>query len=399
MTLPTNGPYAQLMGSFFGFLSTEQQQGLWSTFLNGQHLSTNPSDTDTVAQAQFMSYIQSSYDKMQELELSPIEIQRRHLVFTVFDIILLMMQNIQDTVGVQQGLLVSLGKMQEQYTDMISRVPIYVGGASNNAVYNDELDKFTLGYNNISVKELLEYALETGNTSNINSYDIWLPDANNAAPRFNYGIPVSGTGLAGPFFFKNADGINDAPGARMVITPDLGSGTITVTVYQMKIQPPPSTWTPQQVNRIALYQEQQVFQQVIPITSSTFSEQLTEAMTGFQTNVNPFFSGFASKDIPRVPYAQDVTDDHVPITTVHVAGESDDEAVTATAIANLRAQKNSVMQQYIDAARSRRETLQNQSDAVSTNMDTSRQAIKGQSGIMLSIIQQARNILDSIFKS
>lgn len=387
MTLPSSGPYAQLMGSFFGYLDTEEQQKLWSGFLQNEQLSTNPADTDTVAQAQFMSYIQSNYDQMQELQLSPTEVQRRHLVFTIFDIILLMMRKVQDTVGVQQGQLVFNGKMQEQYTNLMSRVPIYLGGASDIAKFNVNPAQFTLGYNNISVKELLQYALASGNSADLNSYELVnaAPTGNN--PQVNFSTSPT------RFFFQNANG------TRMTIVPDLGAGTVTVTVYQMASQPPPPGTTQQQQNHITFYQEQQVLQQVLPITGNDTGTQLDSVLTGFIANVNPFLSTISNENLPRVPYAQQVTEDNVPITTVHVPGESDDAALTASAIADLRAQKNSVMQQYIEAARSRRETIKSQGDQISTNLDTSRQSIKGQAGILTSVIQQARNILDSIFKN
>lgn len=131
MTLPSSGPYANLMSSFFGYLGSSEQQALWSSFLEKNGLVANPSDTDSVAQAEFVSFVQSTYANDQTSQQSPLEMERRHLVFTVFDVILLLMQKLQDTVATQTGVAAFLAKYQDAYAVMLSRVPTYIGGSAN----------------------------------------------------------------------------------------------------------------------------------------------------------------------------------------------------------------------------------------------------------------------------
>ncbi len=400
MSLPTTGPYSSFMDSFFGYLDTVEQQALWTSFLEKNSLTTNPADSDLVTQAKFMSFVQSTYTDMQQLSVSPSEAVRRHLMFSVFDIIILLMQKMQVSATEEGGLIRFLGKMQEVYTQMMSRVPIYIGGSANSGHIDwTDPSKFTLGFNDITMQELLQFVLTTGQTAVFDSY---LTTNKNAKT----GLIVVENGQKTYF--------TDITGYSISITPNLQSGDIHFelkdrTTTGNGITVPTSWYTvvdgtvdtglplDKQVN-----QAFDILKALRPIMDEkanlpTSAVALDAATNGqydaaqVQWWINNRRGKLIADNTPYIPQ-------NSQFNLVYNPQSSEDDRVDQNASSQKREQKNSVLQQYIENLRSKRETLRNQSDGVNTILETSKQSIKGSAGILNSIIQQMKNILDSVFK-
>src|SRR5437016_1606130 len=110
MGIPSNTPYSSLITGYFGNLGSAAQDALWQSFKDKNGFVTNPSNTDVNALIKFSTFIQSTFNDGQELLLSPEEIQKRQLLFSLYDLIITMMKSIQDTVGVTAQSIVFLGK-------------------------------------------------------------------------------------------------------------------------------------------------------------------------------------------------------------------------------------------------------------------------------------------------
>ncbi len=169
MTMPVSGFYNTVMGSYFGDLSQNEQQKLWDLFLQNNNLTTAPSSSDPAMQAQFVHFAIGMYARANEVQsqvaLPPTEVAKRKILSDTIDIVLQMLNVVQQTVGEQAQLLLFVGKWQQEYTKMISRVPIYLPSPANTWKPDaTDASRFTLGFNNISIKEVSEYVVSTNST-------------------------------------------------------------------------------------------------------------------------------------------------------------------------------------------------------------------------------------------
>lgn len=177
-TLPTSGPYADFMTSFFGTLSAQDQQSLWDSFLQNNNLTSNPSPTDITAQTNFMTFIQGTYTRdTTTILLSPEEVLKRDVSFNCYDLLLKMLKTLQATISVQAQNLVVLGNWQQTDTKQMTRVPTYTPNANQEWSIDTDFSKlgtpsvtngvastdgipmntFTIGYNDISIADISHY--------------------------------------------------------------------------------------------------------------------------------------------------------------------------------------------------------------------------------------------------
>ena len=95
---------------------------------------------------------------------SPLQVQQNQLMLTTFESLLAMLNAMSDSVGVVANNLVLLGNWQNAYTQMLSKVPTYVGGTSSavviptQGVTSGDLNLLTFGYGNISAQDIANWA-------------------------------------------------------------------------------------------------------------------------------------------------------------------------------------------------------------------------------------------------
>ncbi len=171
-TIPNSSSYEDILDGYFGDAYGDQQAGLvtqkdvlWTSFLLQNKL--DPNDPLVVAQdptilAKFVQFTQKTYDSMQTNALSPDEVARRDLMFSVHDLIVLMLETLQKSVGVLGDNVVFLGKYQREYANMMGRAAeaFYIGASRSLPSPNTgDLTKWTLGYEDITMQEYLDTAV------------------------------------------------------------------------------------------------------------------------------------------------------------------------------------------------------------------------------------------------
>lgn len=204
----------------------------WERFLATQGLTAAPAQSID-AEKQFVTYLQNAFVNAQHLGVfSPLEIQKRQIMFLVFELAQKMLKILEDTVAVQANNLIFLGKWQQQYTTMMTSVPIYTSTPTN--VWTpDTTDatKFTLGYNNLSVDDVSQYLASnalpttvgvTATTFDLTAYTNQTTDANG---KLNYDTALF------DYIHFNADPVTTTTGSSsinpFVITTSTTYGSIT----------------------------------------------------------------------------------------------------------------------------------------------------------------------------
>lgn len=190
-TIPSGSPYDTIADSYLdpdyankvvGFGT--QKDKLWATFLKENGLmATDPLVVaqDPAILTKFVAFLQKTYDSMQVNTLSPDEVTRRDLMFTVYDLVVLILEVLQRSVGVVGGNVVFLNKYAKEYSNMMAREAeaFYVGGSlSLPQVNRNDLSKWTLGYDEITMKEFIEASVYRPYIPN--------PDPSNPANAISY---------------------------------------------------------------------------------------------------------------------------------------------------------------------------------------------------------------------
>lgn len=195
-TIPNGSPYETIVDGYLGSEYADTVAGfgtkkdaLWLAFLKENGLTAT--DPLVVAQdptilAKFVAFIQNTYDSMQVNTLSPEEVTRRDLMFSVYDLVVLMLEVLQKTVGVVGGNVVFLNKYAKEYSTMMAREAeaFYIGGSlSLPQVNRNDLSKWTLGYDDITMKEFVEASVYRPKTPGIDeSFNYTISSVNTPYP-------------------------------------------------------------------------------------------------------------------------------------------------------------------------------------------------------------------------
>ena len=166
---PVSGTYGSILQAYFGQIGAKDKQNLWNSFLQEEGLSANP--TDATKAADFLAFVQENAST-QSLALSPSEIAKRQIMVNTFKSVLAMLSTLQNTVAVQAKSLLFLSKLQQQYTEMLSQVPVYTPDPNKTWTVSTDPSKFTFGYDNISVSDIANYLGYYQSTTNYSSYQL-----------------------------------------------------------------------------------------------------------------------------------------------------------------------------------------------------------------------------------
>lgn len=371
MGVPITGVYVNYLDSFFGNLDSQEQQDLWDKFvvLNGYSLSNPPPQT-LVTQEQFLQFLKGIYDIEQTLVLSPDEVKKRDIMFRTFDILLEMLTTLQNTVGVQGKNLIFYGKWQEQYTQMLTRVPTYVGETSSKqtspaTLTVDNMDQLKFGYDNLSAKDIAEwwaYKQASGETATFNLDS----EQQRVSP------------LTGPLYTLSiTTGATPSASFSYVFTPPSPFPPLPVSINITL--PTPST---------------------NPDLTARYQENLTAFNTAFVNSWNTQIAPAYQNSTPGS--TQDPTT-LINVQWLHTyvtpAGSTDqNEQRRGDAESKARGEINARNQQYIENIRSLRDVVQNAAKQVESNLSQTKESISQQSDLLTSILESLKNLISAIFR-
>lgn len=412
--------YGNIMDAFFSTLSEAEKQAIWVNFLAANNL------TDPVppgSEQLFYTYINQLLASQQILvpvakndKLSPEEIKKRNIMFGVLNSVLSMLLSLQNTVTVEAGSIAVHGKWQKEYTDMLTRVPNYVGGedSTNHAIdvnaANPDWSQFTIGYDGISVQDIAEWWAQkridgSGATFSLSSIQtMGLSQAQNGTTLIkNYWTldftPTSlqvnfqsvGTG-ANPFFngpftyavYNIPTGANfDASVANVenafkTYWNDLGLYFGTLQFQEQFFVQPYLNSLPSATTFSTTSTD--LLEQAKLIQSQIFTQSTTVPTAANRANLFALLKPYTYSAPSSVTQATD------PLRNL-----SDSNAKS-------RAEINSRDQQYIENIRSKRQVVQDIQSALQSNLDQSRQTLSQQTDLLNSIIDSLKGLLSSIFR-
>jgi len=411
--------YLNYLNAFYGPYTTVEKTDLWNRFLRLKNFETNPADTPELREA-FVKYINAM--RMSELRmeaqvaLSPEEAESRYILSAVMDSVGTMLKTVQGLVTTQSKLLTFYGHRREMYTKMMTRVPnlipvdnIYTSADTTvslpyineqipigQAIQNWDLQEFTLGYNKINVKDIIEWGLSTAMLPD--NLDTWIEFAGEGDP------PESGQ-----FQFKavtDAEGVITQLKQRYTFPghPDWIEKTIEIFDEQGNPILKPDQFGTSVPKRLPDWVED---------SEDLFKEIFTELALD-DDDVPPFIAYFND------PFSRTVTDENGITTTIDESRRvgltgrylsnnyAPNEALTDAEnerIKNLteeefkdRATQNAVLQQYVEGIRSLRKLIADRSKQLQITLAEARQGINKITGLWTVILEMINNVTRSIFK-
>lgn len=424
-------PPGTLFDSIFQAYLADQQDistDLWKKFLLANNL--DPNDARITAQdetllASFVRFVQSTYEQT-STSLSLNEMTRRHLLFSIYDLIVLMLQALQENVSVLGNNVVFLGKYQQAYAGIAGRLSefFYIGGADSRPVPDStDLSKWTLGYGDVNMQDFLKAVIVGKSTNDTGSpplpYSPLVLQSVAAKPPAESGndaLKSMGRGIFNDPFYPQ-DWLAQIFGNQTILgqlTNQLefkaDDNSISFQYSYVKINPPPEDdFDPPQYERITI-------PSVGNYTSFTFTDP-TESIDKKLEEASGFFQTFINQQIPgagltiyqtmnstpetlgdtsfvrylTIPWSQSYNMVYTP------TGDSGDHARQSTA-AGYRSDKNSLLQQYVQNIQTHKQIFSKQSDAEQNTMQQAQTGI-GQGGeILASAIRQLSTILTAIFQ-
>ena len=410
---PTTGIYGSILQAYFGSAPPSQKQALWNNFLvNGAPPGGQPpsqpedvSETDTGSPEEFLEFILYKANNLGSIIQSPEEIQKRQVMFQLFSSLLKMLSTIQNTVTVEASNLVFLTKWEQQYTQMLTKAPVYTSVPTNQwSPSTTDPTAFTFGYNSISVDDMAAYlASPTGPTAGIQmvSPKIAVFPAGNTAnlifQAFYYnGVP----------YIKLLEGVYDSNGVAknppnfvIAVTPV----TITTTPGGNLFQETKAAWSSTLMQFLTNPNQFVVTPQPPSFGTSqniTFTPPSSPtAIGGYHLATvipNPLGGSVTEQD--NFPPFSIPWRDVAPFPNPSNAKLTTDQQQQNSNASGKRAELNSLLQQYIQSTTAHRQTIQNYQSTQQNNLSTTKEAITQEGSLLSSMIQTWQSVLSSIFR-
>ena len=395
---PESGPFAALFDAYLGnAATTASKQSLWDQFLQQIGYSFNPAADDTQALDKFVSFLQTNYTNSNvALQSSPDEVVKRQVMLATLNLAIALLSTLQQTVGAQANNLIYYSKLNQQYIDMMSQVPLYTATAPATGwtVNTQDLSKWTLSYDGISMADVANYmaSLQTSGAVDqqfvLTNHDI------------DNDTPTTDAGLTRPFIkitFSTGDPNNpahDPPSITVALEAiqvnaggavPPGTEVVLGTPFTQDINISSLGANPTESEVSTLYQQAWLSLYNSPQTNSN-NETLQQVIN---FNVNVTLTGD-----PAIANANQITVASVPNLTPFI--QTPFQGSDTTSI-QLRAEQNTQEQQYIANAQSQQDALKNTITNVQNNLSQSQTAISNQINQITSFIQDLTDLITAIF--
>lgn len=415
MSIPDNTIFSMVMTASFGNISTQAQNDLWEQFLVSNGIDPNSVDLTTVTLSNpnlstqqlqiatdFTQFVQKAYATSTGLaQLSPEDAAKRLLLGEVFQLLIKMMQHITYTAQVLGNNVTFQNKLRDQYARMEGREAnnFYIAGANvdpsipASITTAKDLSNWTLGYARINMGEYIDSAV-AGTFTNIDGVDYTQDPANEHASntigyppltitsdkleitdpdnntqsvdqRNSFTFQGSPTGVTGTFTGYAISLTAVDSGFGIVYTPVVTP--VSAPQFSYTYQPQDDTVEKQQAAVKAAFI--QYLQQ-----NPTVSSSLTSTTNPFRIQWNKEYNLQTTADASK------------------------EDSVYQSGAAGERAQKNTLLQQYITNTQSRMQILTNLADGEQSSIQQSQTGINSMANIIQSTIGNLSTMLTSIFQ-
>lgn len=372
----------------------------------------------------FNQFVQKAYLDLQNVSMiSDDEVKGRRLVYTIMDILLLLIKAMQDNAAVVGNTILYLGKKQKEYNEQIASIAFYRGGSDvYGSIDRTDLSKWTLGYADISIEDYLLSAIvprtldinEEGDTSIPVGYqDLVL----NATPTQDF-LSVFGSTIDIPI---TLDIVNSAIPLASPITENVNTNS-----YRLEFRANDDELNielfmrlPQYVFNGSSFVVQEIDTSILKTVAFDVNESVASKFekakalfnellnqSEFQTTSSNITYGLvATGDPPFGATLGDfMTDPRIPFHTKwdnQLNRPLDDDNTGNSAQlrgGQARAAKNQVLQQFLENARTRKDVVADFQDTMQTTFDASKEGLTRATDLINSVIKQLINILSSIFQ-
>jgi hypothetical protein len=424
---PPTGIYDTLLSSFTG--SYSEKMTMWTKFLisNGLALDSPPPINSTlfVSLTQFLQGIAS----FSTASLSPDELAKRKVMLDTFDIILKMLNALQNTIGVQANTLYFYGKWQQEYTKMLTRVPVYTANPTESMQVDvNDLTKFTFGYAGISVSDIAGHMASKVAVllAGEGAFTIRTPVTRVSIPWTASGnsYPTTPASFDVQISYKFTPSF-DTTTQKAVITVDTGleisnsagnnpeNGPKQLTTRTLYSDPTGISSQAGQASTLQPYYAQLVSQ---AITNNSYSYNYFDPNAtpgGIKDfNLTASYNPTSKKMELRLDYQRFDTVMYNGTATIDAGlsipwrykdpnpgtGLNSDQLQANSNAAGKRGEINSQLQQYIENIRSKRQVIQDTAKQMETNLSGSKEAISQQSDLLTSIIESMKGLISAIFR-
>ncbi len=370
--------YNSILSGYLGFLNSDQQTSIVNQYLAQNDLSQLPANPTVDDLQKFYSYVSTVYTAYmpQQDRSSPEEIKKRQVIFEAFSMALDMISALQNTVRALTQTLTMNSKWQEQYTQMLIKMPVYYQGApSAMSINSTDFAKSTFGYDNITAQSIFQYGIAQAMQS----------------PNQNIDIPISVYAVGFRFYA------------------DTSAGTISVRILDAGDQTGNSLFYPQTTFSAGTKQWAGATPSVsIPANNGQISAAATsliQLVSASQFNVEitalPPIPGF-----PRPPLTTQSFTNYVTFNWNNVAGipwtpgtqTTSTNTTDISAAQSKRAEFNQKIQSFQDTTRSLRQSVRDSATPIQSVLNQAQDGLNKMFSLLSSITDTLKGIISAIHR-
>jgi hypothetical protein len=415
---------------FYGQLSTAEQTDLWNQFLASQGLSSNPSDLSALQQP-FATFITSLHAQeaayAQATGISPNAEAERQVYSSAMDSLRKMLIASEGVVITNAAALKFYGAWQQQYTQEMTRAPNLVGVPDtdlNTSSYTTltlpsgtdpsqwDLSKYTFGYDNISLKDVISWAYST--LSADPSTPVTFGDPKNPTGAYTFTMTQDSNGnptITETFsiYLKNPQYANDVEYPRSIFTPPDPNYYTLVT--QSAVLPA--------TDAIGNPLRETTDASGNPLPTGTVGPLYTTSdwVTALEGKFDTIFADLANPTTPPYPsdptytvitnLEGDPTNATYPYKPLAITGrflggvttstDSKGNVSTDTSDLQNRTQQNALIQAYVNTVQARRSYVQNATQKLQSVLQTARASINNISSLWTSILSAISTLTQTLY--
>jgi len=439
-----------IMGAFFSTLAQDEQDKVWKNFLVNKGLdpTLTPAAAPSTYVSEFVDYAQGVYDRLlTEYNLSPDEVKKRQIMFMIFDLSLTMLKAIQNSIAVTANNMIISSKWQDEYTKMLTRVPIYTAQPSEKMRIDlTDPAKCTFGYNDINVQDMAQYivnqanlsAAAAGGTTGAKEVDFAMStEPNNTFEELNGNRPpgtlaawikISNVITTFRLHISPEDGkgyveIQETAHVELhnsLPNPDYNfSGTKTLRDVKIEFDYSPTTSSDSFASTVKTVADDTltVIKNSFDLTDPSNPQFLPKVINlgngsedfwfGSPSFHNALYNGdgwyVKATGTPMSPNGAKIYSNNFFIPWRYKQPYADPGTDTGQKDANKmeeshRAETNSLLQQYLETIRAKRQSVRDRATTLQSSLDQTRESMSQQSNLLTSIVDTMKDILGSIFR-
>lgn len=422
---PVPGPYNDMLNGYFGNYTNDVKSAIWQSFLETNQLPSDPDPASAANLKAFSTYINNYYDNLIGPDIPIVE--RTRIIWNIFDILIAMMRTMTKTQITSQQLQKYYLLKQQEYREEMKRTVLYMGTPINDpkadgdqtiTTPNSDPALFNLGYGDITLQEVFTTLIAQAQQNYIMSQR---NGTSNDAATFKLATSPRPQYLTYTTIMK-------APKLETYVTLSVRQSSPGFYQLDVRLDTQEMTYPNETARKLGINGTVRTitpWNQSFPVSNTSSNGPVTFFKDMFYSMYNTYKGqyweiapqSFSSAQaelqaVADLELTNELYNNYVAmfklynlrinwldeIKFTYVGSDNNKKNIYST-MAGKRGEFNKRSQSFIDANKSRSDTIKDFSNQQANTVDQASNGRQQTSSMLQSVLQQLQTIMNSIFKS